>query len=188
MLSRILNKLIRTRTSDARSRRFVAVIECLLNQNARDEGAACSPAMDFQLLQLCHRHHVGLLQMPCPEIHLLGLARTRDAGQTIRDALRTDSCASRCAALAADIANRIENYLDRGYELIAVLGGNPESPGCAIHNGADGLYERSGILMKHLQNELQRRGHAALFKAIRDHDPVMHQHDLESFERLLSDR
>ena len=29
---------------DLRGRRFVAVIECLLNQNARDDGAASVPA------------------------------------------------------------------------------------------------------------------------------------------------
>ena len=42
----ILNSLkrwLRPPPVDVRSGRFVAVIECILNQNARDDGAACSP-------------------------------------------------------------------------------------------------------------------------------------------------
>ena len=69
---------------DRRSRRFVAVIECILNQNARDLGAACCPAINIELLNLCHEHEVGVMQMPCPEIAALGFKRARAPGQSIR--------------------------------------------------------------------------------------------------------
>ncbi len=52
------------RPVDGRGRRIVAVIECLLNQNARDAGAANSAAMTWDLVSLCREHDVGLLQMP----------------------------------------------------------------------------------------------------------------------------
>ena len=177
---------LRRAPSDARGKRFVAVIECILNQNARDVGAACTPAMDFRLLQLCHEHGVGIVQLPCPEIHTLGFARQRAPGQRIREALNDQASIERCAELAHDVAERIEVYLNQGYELVAVLGGNPESPGCAIHHGSDGLCERSGLFMRQLQAEFRQRGCDPRFLAIRDHDPETHRLDLESLERLLT--
>jgi hypothetical protein len=43
---------------DQRSQRLVAVIECALNQNARDAGAASYPALNKALLTLCMRYDV----------------------------------------------------------------------------------------------------------------------------------
>jgi len=189
MPTRLLKRVkrwLRPPRPDARGRRFVAVIECILNQNARDDGAACSPAMNFRLLELCHTHGVGVLQMPCPEIHALGFARQRAPGENIRAALNTETCIERCAALAHDVTERIEVYLAQGYELVAILGGNPESPGCAIHHGSDGLCECSGLFMRQLQAEFRQRGRDPRFLAIRDHAPELHQIDLESLERLLA--
>jgi predicted secreted protein len=58
---------------DRRSRRIVAVIECVLNQNARDAGAASYPALNKAILTLCMRYDVGIVQIPCPEMRFLGL-------------------------------------------------------------------------------------------------------------------
>ena len=171
---------------DGRGRRFVAVIECMLNQNARDAGAACFPAMNCELLQLCHEHGVGILQMPCPEIAALGFERKRAPGQSLRDALDSEGGRSRCRTLATEMADRIEGYLAQGCELTAVLGGNPRSPGCAIHNGPDGLREESGVFMKALHDELRRRGHETDFRAMRDHDPQLLREDLAWFQERLS--
>ena len=189
MPTRLLKRVkrwLRPRRPDARGRRFVAVIECILNQNARDDGAACSPAMNVPLLQLCNTHRVGILQMPCPEIHTLGFARQRAPGLSIRDALNDEGSVKRCAVLAHDVAERIEIYLNQGYQLVAVLGGNPESPGCAVHAESDGLCERSGLFMRQLQAEFRRRGRDPRFLAIRDHDPEQHRLDLDTFECLLA--
>jgi predicted secreted protein len=174
--------------SDARGRRFVAVIECLLNQNARDAGAANAPALDQRLVQICHDHNVGILQMPCPEIHALGFSRQRGPGQSIRDALNEKPSAERCAALAHDVGQRIEIYLNEGYQLVAVLGGNQDSPGCAVHDEGMQLSARSGLFMQQLQQELLRRGHAPRFLAVRDCDPELRWRDLLSLERLLCDK
>ena len=185
MLCRVKCRL-RPVPSDPRGRRFVAVIECILNQNARDQGAACTPAMDFSLLQLCHKHDVGILQMPCPEIQALGFARTRAPGRSIREALNDEASVARCTALAHDVTERIEIYLSQGYEIVAVLGGNPESPGCAIHEDHDSLSDHAGLFMRELQSELRQRGRDPRFLAIRDYDPDLYRLDLEAFERLLS--
>ena len=173
-------------TGDARGYRFVAVIECVLNQNARDAGAACSPAMNFELLQRCHQHNVGILQIPCPEIVALGFERRRPAGQSLRQALESEHGRSRCQALAIETADRIEGNVSRGCALVAIVGGNPRSPGCAIHHGPDGLRDESGVFMKTLQNELISRGHDAPFQPMRDYDPQLLQQDLACFQERLS--
>ena len=173
-------------TRDARGYRFVAVIECVLNQNARDAGAACSPAMNFELLQRCHQHNVGILQIPCPEIVALGYERKRPAEQSLRQALDSEHGRSRCQALAAETADRIEGYVSQGCALVAIVGGNPRSPGCAIHHGPDGLRDESGIFMKALQKEMRSRGHDAIFQPMRDYDPQLLQQDLACFQERLS--
>jgi predicted secreted protein len=190
----VLKKLIRlvksprihNSVNDIRGGRFVAVIDCIINQNARDSGAARFPAMNFELLQLCHEHEVGVLQMPCPEIAALGFKRSRERGQTIRDALDTVAGRQRCAEIASDVVNRIEAYLAQGYVLLAILGGNPRSPGCAVLEQNDGLHIDSGVFMKELQAELRTRSLEVCFKAIRDHDPVLLEQDLKWFRDLLT--
>lgn len=115
--------------ADARNQRFIAVIECAPNQKARDVGAASFPAMNFELRQLCHRHGVGIMQMPCPEIAALGVERKRAPGQSLRDALDSDAGRCSCQTLAWDVADAIERSLAHGCQLAAILGGNPRSPG-----------------------------------------------------------
>ena len=95
--------------------------------------------------------------------------------------------------MPAQVLRRIKRWLrpapidPRGKRLVvAILGGNPESPSCAIHPGSDGLCERSGLFMRHLQGEFRQRGCDPRFLAIRDHDPELHRLDLESLERLLT--
>ena len=171
--------------TDNRSHRFVAVIECALNQNARDAGAACFPDMNFELLELCHRYGVGILQMPCPEVAALGPERKRPPGQSLRAAMDSDAGRCSCRSLAWEVANTIEAYVERGCELVAVLGGNPRSPGCAIHQDTDGLLRESGVFMQALQAELRRRKCDPAFRGMRYHDPEQLREDLAWFQERL---
>ena len=171
---------------DSRSHRFVAVIDCILNQNVRDAGAAGSPAINFELLQLCHEHHVGILQMPCPEIAALGFKRARKPGQTIRAALDTELGRKHCAEIARTVADRIASQVAAGDQLLAILGGNPLSPGCAVHIEETGLRPDSGIFIKALQSELGSRGLSPSFRGIRDYAPELLAEDLLWFRQLLT--
>jgi predicted secreted protein len=170
---------------DGRSRRVVAVIECVLNQNARDEGAAVSPAVNHEVLRLCREHAVGLLQMPCPEMRHLGLARTRPPGTSIRDALDTDAGRQCCREISIEVVDRLQDYARNGCDVLAVLGGNPQSPGCAVHPGPDGLLATSGVLMQELQAELHRRRLEVPFLALRDADASALAADVQQLERVF---
>jgi predicted secreted protein len=175
----------KSRPNDCRSGRFVAVIDCVLNQNVRDAGAASFPALNFELLQMCHQHRLGILQIPCPEMAALGPERKRLPGQSLLEALNSESGRGKCRTLAVEVADRIDACLAQGSELVAILGGNPRSPGCAVHEGPDGLRDESGVFMKALQKELRSRGQEALFKGMRDYDPDLLRDDLAWFQKLL---
>jgi predicted secreted protein len=173
---------------DGRRRRIVLVIECILNQNARDAGAAAFPALNWEVLRLCHAYEVGVVQMPCPEIASLGFARTRPPGTSIRAALDTKEGRERCRRISVTIVDRIQEYVDQGYQLLAILGGNPDSPGCAVHVGGQGLLPTSGVLIRELEAELRERNLEAPFRGIRDCDPDTMAEDLKWLEGVFSQR
>ena len=189
-LSSVLTRL-RPAREDARGKRFVAVIECLLNQNARDRDTAAYPALNSAVLALCEKHGVGLLQIPCPEIRLLGLNRDRPPGASIRACLETGEGQRCCREISEEIVVRMRAYLDQGVELLAVLGGNPESPGCAVHASASVcisapeqvLDARSGILMQTLAEAMQAASIRAPLRGIRDYRPDLLEADLRWLEQ-----
>lgn len=169
---------------DVRGGRFVVVIDCVLNQNVRDQGAANCPAMNFEILRLCHENGIGIMQMPCPEIAALGFKRQRPPGTSIRQALDTPAGRQACAELAASVVARILVLLDEGFEPLAVLGGNPRSPGCAVHQEVTALDAESGIFMLALQAELRRHGLDLPFRGLRDASPDGLAEDLQWFSQL----
>jgi predicted secreted protein len=164
---------------DCRSLRIVAAIECILNQNARDPGAANSPACNKAVVRLCTDHQVGIVQIPCPEKEHLGLRRSRPPGTSIRQALDTPGGRRCCAELANGIADRLLDYQGSGYCVLAVLGGNAQSPGCAIVVEPSGLSPASGVFMQELQRSLRERNMDIPMRGIRDVDPELEREDLE---------
>jgi predicted secreted protein len=142
--------------------------------------------MNWTLLQLCMKHDVGVLQIPCPEMTCLGFRRERPPGASIWDVLDTERGRECCRSLSNDLADRIQQYVQDEYRMLAVLGGNPRSPGCAVHNGPDGLVAGSGVFMKEFQRELRRRGIEVPFRGIRDNDAAMMQEDVSWLEGVLS--
>lgn len=177
-----------TPINDNRSGRLVAVIECIFNQNARDAGAANFPAINGPILDLCNEYNVGIIEMPCPEIRFLGFERKRQSGQSIRDALDTVEGRNCCRKISIDIVDRIEDYTQQGYQLLAILGGNPKSPGCAIHCQDRHLLANSGVFMKELQDEFRKRRIEVPFKGIRDSEPEMFAQDIEWVREIFSAR
>ncbi|MBN2367122.1 MAG: hypothetical protein JXL67_13210 [Calditrichaeota bacterium] len=186
LFNRIRRKIGLSYRKDNRGRRLVAVIECIINQNARDAGAATFPAMDWDVVRLCNQYHVGILQLPCPEIHFLGFDRNRKPGESIRNALDTEAGRESCRKISMEIADRFQTYINQGYQILAILGGNPESPGCAVHIKEGALLANSGVFMKELQDELHKRSIDIPFQGIRDSDPDMLAEDIEWFRKILS--
>ena len=60
------------RFQDQRSHRVMFLAHCLLNENTRDLGGACQPAMVREAVEFCLAHDVAIVQLPCPEQHAWG--------------------------------------------------------------------------------------------------------------------
>lgn len=51
------------------------VAHCVLNQNSISDGTACFPGCIPEIVDTLRAPDVGIVQMPCPELHCLGLDR-----------------------------------------------------------------------------------------------------------------
>jgi hypothetical protein len=71
-------------------------------------------------------------------------------------------------------------------EVLAVLGGNERSPGCAVHRPEAPKDLRSGVLMQALQDELRQRGLDIPFRGMRDADPELLAEDLNWLRAVLA--
>lgn len=183
--------LLRGKPKDKRSRRIVAVINCILNQNARDFGAARYQGMNTDIIGILNKHGVGVLQLPCPEMSCLGLSRSRPKGLSIRDVLDTPDGRKCCMQLSTSVVDQIHEYIKHNCKVLAIMGGDVESPGCAVHicrgdTGEKRLKDKSGVFMKALEAELRKRNIEIPFRGIRESNPEMLVQDLAWLENLLS--
>jgi predicted secreted protein len=188
-ISRLAVRLgLRPAPADPRSGRLVLAIECLANQNARDLGAANAPCCDRLLLQILMSAGVGMVQIPCPEIQCLGFSRERPPGSGIRSLLERPAGRACCRSLARRVADQAAVYRDQGFEVLAVLGGNSQSPACAVHPPEvmpRALEPESGLFMQELAAALTARGLEVPLWAVRDADARLHAQDLERLRTRL---
>jgi predicted secreted protein len=176
---------------DRRSKKIVVVLHCLLNHNSRDIGAAKYCGINTDVIDVLMKHDVGLIQMPCPEMTCIDLQRTRAAGISIRDALDTPEGRTCCKELALPIADAIDEYKRNGFEVIIILGGDVESPGCAVpppsdSNNFDSKTRGYGVFTQALRDELLSRNIHIPFRGIRDSARKTLNQDIEWLDNFLS--
>lgn len=61
--------------TDNRSKKIIVLAHCLLNQNSISDGTADLPGQFTEIVRLIMRNDIGMIQLPCPELHCLGLDR-----------------------------------------------------------------------------------------------------------------
>lgn len=69
--------------NDGRSKSVIFVAHCILNQNSISDGTASYPGFINEILDLLTSSDVGIIQLPCPELHCLGLDRGNFHGCSI---------------------------------------------------------------------------------------------------------
>jgi predicted secreted protein len=114
--------------NDARGRRVVLLPHCALNQNSRVAGAAVRPAAMENLIAGLLQHNIGIIQMPCPELVLLGLDR---AHLPIGAEIEKAESQAQLRRLALDLVEQIIAYRRCGVAVLAILGKNG-SPTCGV--------------------------------------------------------
>lgn len=161
---------------DQRSKKVILVLHCLLNQNARIDGCGYFPGAMGEAARAVVDSGIGVAQMPCPELHCLGLDRRgrlrdgRDIG--IRESLLEGEGASACQRLVELVTREVEEYRQHGFEVIGVVG-NDGSPACGVdttHYVDRGEGPGPGAFIMKLREELTGRGLDIPFIALRDHE------------------
>ncbi len=110
-----------------RSKKMVLLSHCLLNVNSKVEGFNPFAAMFKELLELLHEENYGIIQLPCPEIHLLGMRRWG----VVKDQLSYPLARSEMLRLLEPIRYQLTAYLDAGYSIPFVIGVDG-SPSCGV--------------------------------------------------------
>jgi predicted secreted protein len=100
------------------------VAHCLANQNAKvDEYAKC-PGVVTPVVERLRAHGYRIQQLPCPEMAFLGVNRWWQ-GKELYD---KRNYRRHCRTLARFVAPAIEEFHERGYDIVVVgLDGSPSS-------------------------------------------------------------
>ena len=139
---------------DARSRKVIFVAHCIINQNARCNGSAETPASIRRIPEFLLKKNIGIAQIPCPELGCLGLGREG----LIYDQLSTPGNRRYLKTLAQDILYQINQYLKHRFEVVAILGINC-SPSCGVDCHAyNGRKPGKGAFMEELSEEMEETG------------------------------
>ena len=137
------------RLEDRRSKKVVFLAHCLLNENTRYMGGACTGGCVREVIEQCLSRDVGIVQMPCPEQHAWGgvikkllLKAYGIKGTSVYRfhpifvsllLLYTKYVYSR---LAKQVAGQIRDYLDSGFSVIGIIGVDA-SPSCGVTKTLD---------------------------------------------------
>jgi len=160
--------------------KVVLVPHCELNQNSRLARCAELPAAVEGIVEGLMRREVGIIQMPCPELMIIGLDRDH---VHIRSGLDTRPARSACRAMAKDLVYQIRQYLDCGVRVLGILGKNG-SPSCGVEE--TWRAERCpgmGVFMEELKAELEAQRVPLEMAGAVDEKP---EQALEAVDRWLS--
>jgi predicted secreted protein len=153
--------------TDARSKKLVLVAHCVLNQNSISDGTADYPGAIKEVVSLLLQSQVGIVQMPCPELHCLGLDRSDVHGAErpvvventrIRESMKQPEAVRNLRILVRSLVFQIREYLRHGFTIVGIVGIN-RSPSCGVDttSRSDQEVAGSGVFIEALRNELERR-------------------------------
>jgi predicted secreted protein len=135
--------------SDRRSRNVIFLSHCLLNENTRYLGGACTAGCIREIFDECLQRDLGIIQMPCPEevawggvlkrrlLALYGMNRSRLRfllPVLLPLALWYTRYLYR--GIVRQIAEQIDDYRQSGYNVSAVVGVDG-SPSCGVGTTLD---------------------------------------------------
>lgn len=148
-----------------RSWKVVLVSHCMLNQNARITTAADFPAMFEPLVDWLKGHRIGIIQMPCPELRVLGLGRV-----TVREGLETAEGHRHLHELIDDLIYEIREYQLQGFDVLGILG-KEGSPSCGVtQTWLDDRHQPGvGVFIRLFRQRLARESLGVEILGVADH-------------------
>lgn len=158
---------------DKRSMWVVLVPHCALNQNARLARCAERPAAVTELVAGLMSRQIGIIQMPCPELLVLGLDRTH---VQIRSAMEPRPVRVAVRKMAAELAFQVGQYKSCGVRVLGIIG-KDGSPSCGYNRTSgirDGQYTQligQGVFVEELSAELAAQGLTVNWAGMDDSKP-----------------
>jgi len=153
--------------TDARSKRLVLVAHCVLNQNSISDGTADCAGSIKEVVNLLLQSQVGIVQLPCPELHCLGLDRGDVHGAErpvvventrIRESMERPEAIHDLRVIIGPLVHQIEQYTRHGFHILGIVGIN-RSPSCGVDTTSKVNREVAGrgVFMEELHKELENR-------------------------------
>jgi len=142
---------------DCRSMKVILVSHCVMNQNSRSPTCATCPIAEAEFITGLIERGVGIIQMPCPELMVIGLARGGD--DEIRVALDKAPGRAACRKMCEDVVYQIKQYQNCDVQVLGVFG-KEGSPSCGVETTYYDGKERpgKGIFIEELSDELEQEG------------------------------
>ncbi len=112
---------------DSRSGKIVVVSHCLLNVHSLEDGLAEYRGCEEELLRMFIEEGVGIFQLPCPEMEISHISRA----PLPKDSYDNPTIREKYRELADRVVNRLRQFAERGYRIVAVIGAEA-SPTCGI--------------------------------------------------------
>ncbi len=166
---------------DQRSKTVIFVAHCILNQNSISDGTADHPGCIKEIMDLLIASKMGIIQMPCPELHCLGLDRGDVNGNTrpvveensrIRKMLMQSENQEKIKKIINLILYQVDEYLKNGFEIKGIVGVD-RSPSCGVNSTSinNQEVEGQGVFIQKLQSELSQKNIKIEFFGIKAFEP-----------------
>lgn len=116
------DKIIRNK-----EKKLILLPHCVLNPFSIIHGCQNNQTLAMEMITMAMKHDIGIIQLPCPEMTLLGAKRWAQSFEQYD----TPWFHQHCEKLAAFVVAQVENHNSDGVKLMATVG-IAGSPSCAI--------------------------------------------------------
>ena len=146
---------------DKRSKIVIPLVHCVANQNSRVNCFGRYPGPIPEVIGYLMEKGVGILQLPCPELQVMGLKRKAPKGEPtdIMEVMGLEHNRHICRNIAENLTYQIKQYLENDFFIPCVIGSDG-SPTCGVHitlkNG--NKYKGSGIFIQELEKVFDQNG------------------------------
>ncbi len=153
--------------TDCRSKKVIFLAHCILNQNSISDGTADFPGSNCELVEFLLKTEIGIVQMPCPELHCLGLDRGNINGgklpvvvgnTRIRKLMSSYESIKRMKNMVNQLVKQMDEYIKNGFILLGIVGID-RSPSCGVNTTSMNNKEvdGEGVFVKLLQEKKEKK-------------------------------
>lgn len=134
-----------------RAKKIVIVSHCILNQNCVVKPYAKNGEHFLGFIKSLLNQNIGIVQLPCPEMALLGLKRWGH----VKDQLSYPGFLEASKSMLYPVLSMVEEYLSNGYSIDGVYG-IAGSPSCGVNKTCRANWEGEASCYKNLDDILSR--------------------------------